>query len=219
MFRPVPIEEVSRKVLHILVVVFPVLIFYSPIKFGISKDIVFKVVTFLLIYAFATEYLRLNNNQFRKWFNKYLGFMLRESESHSLTGGFYVVAALFICSGLNLISDQMSASCFLGFTLFIIGDGAAALVGKSMGRTKIGDKTLEGALGCFLICFFIAFLLFPYLPEFEDLWGRELTMFNAASLSLSVAVLELFPLKIKNFILNDNLYVPGVVSVLAVVLP
>ena len=87
MFRPVPIEEVSRKVLHILVVVFPVLIFYSPIKFGISKDIVFKVVTFLLIYAFATEYLRLNHNQFRKWFNKYLGFMLRESESHSLTGG------------------------------------------------------------------------------------------------------------------------------------
>ena len=34
------------------------------------------------------------------------------------------------------------------FFLFL-GDAAAALVGKSMGRIRIGEKTLEGALGCF----------------------------------------------------------------------
>ena len=98
-----------------------------------------------------------------------------------------------------------------------------AMVRLPWWANRLGEQKLEIRLGrcfgCFLICFFIAFLLFPYLPEFEDLWGRELTLFNAAFLSLSVAVLELFPLKIKNFILNDNLYVPGVVSVLAVVLP
>ena len=96
-------------------------------------------------------------------------------------------------------------------------DAAAALVGKAIGRIRIGDKTLEGALGCFALCAFLSCFVFPRLPEFPVVWG-ELSLLHALLLSALVAILELFPVRLGRLTLNDNLYVPVVVTFAALAL-
>ncbi|MBG30941.1 MAG: hypothetical protein CMI31_13220 [Opitutae bacterium] len=91
------------------------------------------------------------------------------------------------------------------------------MVGKAIGRIKIGDKTLEGTLGCFSLCFLLAWLVFPALPDFTLLWG-PMTIVDAFLLSALVAVLELYPIRFGKVVLNDNLYVPVVVTFAAIAL-
>ena len=98
-------------------------------------------------------------------------------------------------------------------SLFVIGDGAAALCGKAFGRIKIGEKTLEGAIGCFVTCLMLTTLAFPNLSHFtivEEPFG----WWHMLLFPLAISLLELFPLKLQGFKLNDNLYVPIVVSLL-----
>jgi dolichol kinase len=190
-------------------------IFYGPIYFIFSRDWMVAASCGIFLFASAIEYLRFRNSAFRKWFFHVFGTMLRESENRQLTGGFYVVTAIFLCSVMSLHSEAMAASSFLAFTLFIIGDAAAALAGKAVGRVKIGQKTIEGAVGCFLICLTLCWLVFSHLPSFADLWGKEITWGNALVISLSVSLLELFPFKYRGFSLNDNFYVPPIVAVIA----
>jgi len=215
LFRRVPQEEVTRKFLHILVLCFPLVIFYWPIYSIFSREWMVAASFGLLCCASVVEYLRFRNGAFSQWFSRSFGSMLRENESSQLTGGFYVVAAIFLCSVTSLYSESMAASSFLAFTLFIIGDAAAALVGKAVGRVKIGQKTMEGAVGCFLICLILCWLVFPDLPLFTNLWGKEITWGNTIALSTAVAILELFPIQYRGISLNDNLYVPLLVSVFA----
>jgi len=80
---------------------------------------------------------------------------------------------------------------------------------------RIGDKTLEGALGCFSFCFLLSYFIFPFIPQLESNWGEGFTVVASLSVSAAVALLELFPLRFGKVTLNDNLYVPGVVSLLA----
>ena len=99
--------------------------------------------------------------------------MLRQEESQQITGATYVLAGGLLCSLLALISESACAAAFLGFTLFVLGDAAAALAGKAFGRVRVGRKTLEGALGCYLLCVVLGAFLFPQLPTFLAVWGGD----------------------------------------------
>ena len=50
---------------------------------------------------------------------------------------------------------------------------------------------------------------------FLNAWGGELTWEQAIVIASSVAVLELFPVKLGHLKLNDNLYVPILVTIIA----
>ena len=125
-----------------------------------------------------------------------------------LRGGEFALAGIRLF--LHLFCDS--------YRLLRLGDAAAALVGKAIGRIRIGDKTLEGTLGCFFLCFFLSWLVFPALPYFTLLWG-PITILDAFLLSALVAVLELYPIRFGKFVVNDNLYVPVVVTFAAMALP
>ena len=140
---------------------------------------------------------------------------MRIEESNQLTGATYVLGGSAICSLISLHSDLASVCSFLCLTLFVLGDAAAAIVGKAVGRIKIGKKTLEGGIGCFLLCILLTGLLFPSLPLFSQLWGGSITLIQILIISAAVSILEFFPIKWKAFTLNDNLYVPGVSAVIA----
>ena len=143
---------------------------------------------------------------------------MREVEAKQLTGATYVLAGSVICSMFSLYSESAAAAAFLGLTLFILGDAVAALVGKAFGRIRIGNKTVEGALGCYFFCFLIAALVFPKLPAFLATWGGQLSIIHIIGISASVALLELFPIRIGKVVLNDNLYVPAAVSFFALLI-
>ena len=133
------------------------------------------------------------------------GSLLREEERFQLTGATFVASSIFLCSFLSLQSERMAASAFLCMSLFVLGDAAAALTGKSMGRFAIGQKTLEGGLGCFGVCLVLSYLVFPILPGFLAKWGGGLSFGQCAVLALLVSVMELFPIKIRGYQMNDNL--------------
>ena len=76
---------------------------------------------------------------------------------------------------------------------------------------------MEGAIGCFVLCIFLAYWAFPMLP-FSFKVGRELSFFQASIVGLSIALLELFPAKLGRFKLNDNLYVPVLVTYISVMI-
>jgi len=56
------------------------------------------------------------------------------------------------------------------------------------------------------------------LPQFLEKWGGGITLYQALIIGASVALLELFPIKIGFLRLNDNLYVPVLVACIAVII-
>ena len=211
-------EEINRKLLHGLAVILPVGIFYGPHLSFLTEYLVCGIIGILFLFSLLVEYTRFRRPAFAGWFNKWFGSMLRSEEANQITGATYVLGGSFLCSLIALQEDLLaSASAFLALSLFILGDAAAALVGKAIGRIKIGDKTIEGTLGCFFLCFFLAWFVFPALPDFTLLWGA-MTIVDAFLLSALVAVLELYPIRFGKVVLNDNLYVPVVVTFAAIAL-
>ena len=58
--------------------------------------------------------------------------------------------------------------------------------------------------------------LFP-IYQFSFQLGGEFTWIHMILFPLGIALLELFPVKIGRFTLNDNLYIPAVVSLLVLI--
>lgn len=209
-------EEINRKLLHILAVGCPAFIFYGPEWFSLSKEQVLWIVFAFLLLSLVIDISRLYWGFFRSVFFNLFGSMMRSQEETQLTGATYIIAGSFICSWISLLSDAFAASAFISLTLFILGDAAAALCGKGFGRVKVGDKTLEGAIGCFLLCFLLTFL-FLFLPSFLSKWGGEFTWIHMVLFPLGISLLELFPIKLGRLTLNDNLYVPAAISLLVLI--
>ena len=216
--RAVPRQEVNRKLLHGLVIILPLSVFYGPYLLGLERDSLAFIAFLLFLVSSLVELLRLGNHSFGKWFYSAFGSMLRDEERKSLTGATYVAGATFLCAWLSTISEEFAACACLSLTLFILGDAAAALIGKSIGSIFIGKKTVEGAIGCFVLCILLAYWAFPMLPLFLLTWGGEISFFQASIVGLSIALLELFPAKLGRFKLNDNLYVPVVVTYISVMI-
>jgi len=49
-------------------------------------------------------------------------------------------------------------------------------------------------------------------------WGGQLSLIQILGISAAVALLEFFPIRIGKLVLNDNLYVPASVSLLALII-
>lgn len=208
-------EEINRKLLHVFALVLPLGIFYGPSFCGVDRLWACTLTLALTCFSIFVEFARLRNGSFGKWFLHFFGLLLRKEEKSQVTGATYLMGASAICSIISLHSEAAAVAAFLGLTFFILGDAAAALVGKAIGRVKIRGKTLEGSMGCFLACVMIGFFLFPVMPGFQNSWGGELTLVQLLILSFSVSLLELVPIKLLGVTFNDNLYVPAATAVVA----
>ena len=208
-------EEVNRNLLHVLALVLPVGIFYGPQFFQVERIWLCVLAVGLTCFSIFVELVRLRHQAFGKWFLLSFGPLLRKEEKQKATGATYLISGVAICSLISLHDEVAAACAFLGLTLFILGDAAAALTGKALGRIRIGSKTMEGTIGCFLLCLVLGVFLFPKLPWFLEAWGGELSFVHVLLLSVCVSLLELVPFKILGLEINDNLYVPAVTSALA----
>jgi dolichol kinase len=207
-------EEINRKLLHLFALIMPVGLFYFPL-WGIPYAVPVALLAFFVVGSVIVETLRFHVPAVHKIFCKCFGYMLREEEksANKVTGSTYVVGAALICSFLFINHPHIS---FMVLTMFILGDAIAAIVGLSIGRIKIGKKSLEGSAACFLLCMVLFYALFAHLPVLLDVWRDVNNDINAAhylliavAASLSITLFELIPLKItKKIIINDNLAVP-----------
>ena len=202
-------EEINRKLLHIIsACCIPAGILYLPEIPGAPEKLPMLIIGVLLALSIAVELIRFRMPAVQKLFYSVAGTMLRKEEDKKLTGSTYIFASSFLCA--IIFDGQPHISCMV-LNLFILGDAAAAIVGISIGRIKIGKKSLEGFLACFILCLILFLVVYPHVPLLLDQWKGRVPLPLMIIASLCIAVLELFPLKItRNITLNDNLYVPVV---------
>jgi dolichol kinase len=198
-------EEIRRKLLHLFALLMPVGIFYGP-EWSFPPLFVPILLGTLFFASVIVEFLRFKSPAVQAFFFKCFGSMLRKEEHFKVTGSTWVIGAGFICSILFAHEPYIS---FIALFLFILGDAMAALVGISMGRVKIGKKSLEGSMACFLTCVALFYLVFPLFPGLLDVWNNRLPHSIVLVTALVITVFELVPLKVHpRVIINDNLAVP-----------
>jgi dolichol kinase len=211
-------EEITRKLLHLFALLMPAGIFYLP-RFNVPDAVPIGILAFLVVGSITVESLRFRIPAVQKIFFVCFGHLLRQEEDRKVTGSTYIMAAALLCSLIFINHKYIS---LIVLTIFILGDAIAAIAGLSIGRIKIGKKSLEGSLACFAVCMALFYGLFPYLPPtfsnlsetagplgVMDAWGGKVPLILALAASLSTTVFELIPLRItKKLTINDNLAVP-----------
>ncbi|GBU22862.1 hypothetical protein R80B4_02774 [Fibrobacteres bacterium R8-0-B4] len=198
-------EEITRKLLHLFALLMPAGIFYLP-RFNVPDAVPIGILAFLTVGSITVESLRFRIPAVQKIFFVCFRHLLRQEEDKKITGSTYIMAVALLCSIIFINHKYIS---LIVLTIFILGDAIAAIVGISVGRIKIGKKSLEGSLACFAMCMILFYALFPHLPWVLDVWGGTVPLTVALSASLSTTIFELIPLKItKKLTINDNLAVP-----------
>lgn len=178
------VKECARKAFHMLSLAYLAAYWFL----GYPRVLSWMAVWAAIVVAAETARLRLPalNEALTALFSG----IIRPEESRRYSGIFHTtVGALLLIAGFGRHPRIVAASLF--YVSF--GDSAAALVGKSLGRHRIGSKkTLEGSLACFLACALI---------------GRLMGLDAAAVLLGAVAATTIEMLPTTRFF-NDNLWMP-----------
>lgn len=210
-------SESNRKALHLVFGwLLPILVFYTPRISGSSPLVPVVVLGVLTLLSVAIEITRKRVPAVQRVFLSTFGSFLRHSERQGFTGSTYLLASSFLCSILFWRRPDVS---FMALNLFILGDAAAALVGLSVGRVRIGTKTLEGSLSCFAVCIVLLFGVYPHIPSLLDGYSHGIGIARGLAIATSVTLLELYPIRVlRTLVVNDNLLVPVVTGFLLLLL-
>ncbi|MCK9419528.1 MAG: hypothetical protein M0R70_09145 [Nitrospirae bacterium] len=178
-------KQIGRKLYHLVGGVGLLSVYYV---LGRKQALLFYAALFLLILAIDGARLMIpawNRALFARF-----GSFIRKNEEHRLTG----TAPYVLGIGLSLYAYSTpvasAAICFLVF-----GDVAATAIGERFGKTKIGDKSLEGSLA-FIVAAAVSGLLL-------SLWGVHLPVGVMLLGVLVAAGVELLTIS-----MNDNLLIP-----------
>jgi dolichol kinase len=153
--------EVARQFIHLSGIVFII-----AAKF-IGKELILPLFLLIsLFFAFYSFYVSRkevrNANFFEKIEMKFRKFVFRFERKNSKIPFAGVIFFYLGCS-LALIIFPLSialAAC----AMLTVGDAFSTLIGIRYGKTKIGSKSLEGVLACFLTSFFVgSFFIQPQL--------------------------------------------------------
>ena len=174
------IKELLRKSTHLSGLIIPILYFF------LDKKNMLIILGSLTCIAFCVEFAKRYYPTFSGYFFHYLKPLLRSHEKEgAITGATYYITGVLLC--IMIFEKRVAMACIL---FIILGDTAAALVGKRWGRTKlIGSKSLEGSAACFIVCMLITLFWIHPIVGITGAFFATLT--------------ELLPLRI-----DDNLTVP-----------
>ncbi len=218
-------EEIKRKILHIFSgSLVPGAIFYLTVYGNLIPGLPtigpgwmwpLLLCAVAAIGFIVVEVIRQKVPAVQAIFHKSCGYMLREEEKKEWTGATWIAASAFICVAAFAAKPHITA---MVMSTFIWGDAVAALVGQSIGKIKIGKKSLEGSLACFVLCLLMYIFLFPLVPHLLDAWNGKVPLLIALIASAATTVMELFPFKFGKTTINDNLTVPVLTGVIIVIL-
>jgi len=122
-------------------------------------------------------------------------FIAKREELRDLSGTTY---ALMGCAIIMITMPKTVGITAILFNIF--GDLFATIIGIRFGKTKIlGEKTLEGSVACFLSQ--IAVVAWSN-------WKLGLPWFVGIIGAIFGTVVELVPIRVHNFKINDNLTIP-----------
>ena len=205
-------QEINRKLIHLIALLMPLGIFYLPKITALSIWAPPFILAVVFTLSVLLEWARFKSPEMGRLYLKCFHFALRKNEEKKTTGATFIIGGALICSVVFAHAPHIS---FTMLTLFILGDGMAALVGLGLGRIKLLGKTLEGSLACFGLCVFLLRFIFPHMPFLAEDWGIVFSWSFVLTTSFLITFFEFVPIKItKTFTLNDNLYVPVITGLL-----
>jgi dolichol kinase len=172
-------SELKRKSIHLLMIAIPVWYYFTPQRWGVLGLIIAMTGTVVM------DLLRLTDDRLRQFFLRFFKSLIRSHEEEHLLGSTYFMIAALISV---LVFDKMIAISAL--TFLVLGDTAAAVIGKRFGRAIYWGKSLAGSFACFICCLVIGFLLLD---------NSQVILFGA----LAAAIAEALPVP-----MDDNMRVP-----------
>ena len=179
------VAEIKRKAIHLSFILLPLAYHYDADGL-FNKGFLVRGLLAAIVVSMAIELARLHDPRVRSFFRKFFREMIRNHEEMNLLGSTYLLISAVLT--IEAFSEPVAVAA-LG--CLILGDTAAALVGKTLGRTRILGKTLEGSLACFVVSFLFAWGVVGLEPGL------------AAAGMLAGTVLELLPIP-----LDDNFRIP-----------
>ncbi|MEK7819369.1 MAG: diacylglycerol/polyprenol kinase family protein [Bacteroidota bacterium] len=182
--------ELYRKGIHISSLSIPIIYFY------ISRDLALMILIPVTFVFISVDLLRFYHDGTSKIFYSVFRPMLRNHEvdfvEKRLNGASYVLLAATLSV---LIFPKIIA--ITAFSILILSDTAAALIGRIFGLHKIfNNKSLEGSFAFFLT----AILIVLATPKFEYSISEYFIGIFAALIG---TIVELLPIPI-----DDNLTIP-----------
>ncbi len=182
--------ELMRKGVHMMSLSIPIVYYF------ISKDMAIAILVPMTLAFIIPDLLRSFHQPSFRLYNLVFGKMLRTHEKtlekKTLNGASWVLVAATLCV---LIFPKLIA--ITAFTVLIVSDTTAALVGRRFGTKKYRDKTLEGSLAFV----FSAWIVVLFTPKVASLPAEYIIAFVAA---IAGAVAEVFSFNI----IDDNFSIP-----------
>jgi dolichol kinase len=146
---PTPLRsELQRKSFHVGMIIVPIWVYVMPHTTALLG---------LILATFATvaiDLLRLSDRRLRRFFMRLFRSVLRPHEEEHLLGStHYMIAALLSV----VVFDHAIAIAALAF--LVLGDAAAAIIGKRFGTPLFWGKSPQGSLACLVVCLMVGWPL------------------------------------------------------------
>ena len=135
--------ELARKALHLLWAGVPVV--YA---LGTPRNVLLTGLATAAVVALCVEIVRSRSAGFNAAFQRSTGVLLRHHERSRWSGATWLLLSFLACV---LLFDQPTAiGAMWGVA---VGDAAAAIVGRTVGRHRLGRsvKTIEGSVACAIV--------------------------------------------------------------------
>ncbi|KAB2839111.1 MAG: dolichol kinase [Melioribacteraceae bacterium] len=137
-------NEVLRKSIHLCSLSIPVIYYF------ITEELALSILIPLALFSVVVDLGRYFIPSLKKPFYAVFGFLLRDHEKNEnnkkLNGATYV-----LLSAVIMILFFPKIIVVTAFTVLILSDTFAALIGRKFGRHKFLSKSLEGSLTFFVI--------------------------------------------------------------------
>ncbi len=185
-------QELMRKSIHLCSLLIPVL--YIPM----DKLTALKILVPITVVVFFADILRNFFAPARAFVNKYFGGMLRAHELDEkrfiLNGATYVLLAA--CVAIVAFPKIIAITAF---SILIISDMAAALIGRKFGRHGFFDKSLEGTSA-----FIVSGIIIVAIIGVNS--GAPWTFYIAGAIAaIAGGIIEAASIKLR---LDDNFSIP-----------
>jgi dolichol kinase len=153
-------DELVRKLIHLFSLSIPVVYYFISTE---SAALILGILTFI---ALALDIARHFLPKVGKLFYSIFGFILREHEvdtkQKNLNGATYVLISALI--GVLIFPKLIFITAF---SILIVSDTMAALIGRKFGRHKFLSKSFEGTLAFFVSACIVVFFT-PKIGNFPE---------------------------------------------------